>query len=133
VIVVDTNIIAYLYLRSHHGLAAAEFLARDANWVAPVLWRSEFRNVLAAYLRRREIQVAEARAIQSAAEDFMREGERQVDSDLVLGLVDCSDCSAYDCEYVALAKQLGVKLVTMDRKVLRTFPEVAVPLVGATA
>ncbi len=47
------------------------------------------------------------------------------------GLVaDRSDCSAYDCEYVALAKRLGVKLVTMDRKVLRAFPEVAVSLAG---
>ena len=46
----------------------------------------------------------EARAIQSAAEGFMREGEHHVDSGLVLGLVDSSDCSAYDCEYVALAK-----------------------------
>jgi predicted nucleic acid-binding protein len=58
----------------------------------------------------------------------MGDGEYEVDSHMVLDLVNRSDCSAYDCEYVALAKQLGLKLVTMDRKVLRAFPEVAVPL-----
>ena len=46
----------------------------------------------------------------------------------VLELVRGSDCSAYDCEFAALALQLGVKLVTMDSKLLGSFPEVAVPL-----
>jgi len=39
-----------------------------------------------------------------------------------------SDCSAYDCEYVALAQDLDVPLVTTDRQVLREFPKIAVSL-----
>ena len=70
----------------------------------------------------------EARSIQSEAEDLMSGAEFEVDSRGVLGLVRESDCSAYDCEYVALAMQLGIRLVTMDGKVLRAFPDVAVPL-----
>jgi predicted nucleic acid-binding protein len=46
----------------------------------------------------------------------------------VLTLTDSSTCSAYDCEFVALAKQLSVKLVTQDKKILREFPDVAVSL-----
>ena len=46
-----------------------------------------------------------------------------MDSRLVLELVRDSDCSAYDCEFVALAMTLGVKLVTMDAKILRAFPK----------
>lgn len=127
-IVVDSNIVAYLYVGREHASATEALLERDREWVAPILWRSEFRNVLAGCLRRREFAIEEARAAQSGAEDLMRGGEYEVDSHVVLDLVNRSDCSAYDCEYVALAKQLELKLVTMDRKVLKAFPEVAVPL-----
>jgi predicted nucleic acid-binding protein len=40
-------------------------------------------------------------------------------------LVNRSECSAYDCEFVALAKYLGVPLVTADNKLLREFPGIA--------
>jgi predicted nucleic acid-binding protein len=44
-----------------------------------------------------------------------------VDSQRVLELVRDSDCSAYDCEFVALALRLDTKLVTMDAKLLTAF------------
>jgi predicted nucleic acid-binding protein len=43
----------------------------------------------------------------------------------VMGLVKDSDCSAYDCEFVALVRRLGAPFVTMDGKLLRAFPKVA--------
>lgn len=46
----------------------------------------------------------------------------------VLELVRDSDCSAYDCEFVALAKTLGTKLVTLDSQILGAFPDSAVTL-----
>lgn len=51
-IVVDTNLIGYLYLESQYAPQAEQTLRKDADWVAPLLWRSEFRNVLALYLRK---------------------------------------------------------------------------------
>ncbi len=54
--------------------------------------------------------------------------EFDVSSESVLTLVERSDCSAYDCEFVTLAQHLGVKLITMDGKILRAFPETAVAL-----
>ena len=42
-----------------------------------------------------------------------------------------SDCSAYDCEYVALAIALDVTLVTMHSKLLKSFPKHAVALTSA--
>lgn len=61
----------------------------------------------------------------------MLEGfEFDVQSREVMELVRDSECSAYDCEFVALAERLGVKLVTMDKKVLKAFPKRAVSLVA---
>lgn len=47
-------------------------------------------------------------------------------SDLVLDLASASGCSAYDCEYVALARHLDVKLITTDKQILQSFPETAI-------
>lgn len=130
-IVVDTNILAYLYLPGEQTAKAERLLAREPDWVAPVLWRSEFRNVLAGYLRRKLLTPDQAWALQAEAESLMAGGEHDVDSAAVLRLVSESDCSAYDCEFAALAQRLGVKLVTADAKLLKAFPKHAVSLSAA--
>lgn len=127
-IVVDTNVLAYLYLPGEHTAAAEALLNMDADWAAPLLWRSEFRNILAGYLRRKSLTFQQLLDLQSEAEDLMRGAEYEVDSPSVLELVRDSDCSAYDCEFVALATKLGTKLVTMDSKLLKAFPRIAKPL-----
>lgn len=130
-IVVDTNVVAYLYLPGEYTPAAEALLERDSNWAAPILWRSEFRNILAGYLRRGSLSFEQAHGIQREAENLLAGAEYEVDSLGVLELVRESDCSAYDCEFVALARTLGTKLVTMDAKLLRAFPGIAVALTTA--
>lgn len=127
-IVVDTNVVAYLYLESEHTAAAEEVLRRDADWTAPPLWRSELRNVLATQVRAGRLEVADARAVQEAAEQLLAGGEHPVASADVLELAAASGCSAYDCEFVALARHLAVPLVTGDRQLLTAFPELTVTL-----
>ncbi|MCL2523318.1 MAG: type II toxin-antitoxin system VapC family toxin [Betaproteobacteria bacterium] len=130
-IVVDSNVLAYLYLPGEYTAAAEALLEDDPDWAAPILWRSEFRNILAGYLRRGQLTFEQAHALQSEAEDLLGGAEYEVDSRSVLELVRDSECSAYDCEFVALAKQLRTRLVTMDGKVLRSFPGIAVALTAA--
>ena len=130
-IVVDTNILAYLYLPGEFTEAAEALLESDPDWAAPVLWRSEFRNILAGYVRRGSLSFDQALAIQEEAESLLAGAEYEVDSRSVMMLVKDSDCSAYDCEFVVLARQLGISLVTMDGKLLRAFPEVAWALEAA--
>ena len=127
-IVVDSNVLAYLFLPGEYTAAAEALLRQDADWAAPVLWRSEFRNILAGYLRRGTLTFEQAHALQNEAEDLLHGAEYEVDSSSVLELVRNSECSAYDCEFVALAIKLGTRLVTMDGKVLRAFPDIAVAL-----
>ena len=130
-IVVDTNVLAYLYLPTNYTAHAEALLQRDPEWAAPILWRSEFRNILAGYLRRRTLSFEAAGAIQAEAEGLLAGNEHLVDSLRVLELVRDSDCSACDCEFVALAMRLGTKLITMDSKLLRAFPRHTVSLEAA--
>ncbi len=129
-IVVDTNVLAYLYLPGEFTARAEALLEADPEWAAPVLWRSEFRNILAGYLRRGSLTFEQATAMQREAEDLLQDSEFEVDSAEVLELVHGSDCSAYDCEFVAVANKLEVRLVTMDKKLLQAFPNRCVPLAG---
>lgn len=127
-IVVDSNVVAYLYLPGDYTEKAEALLEHDADWAAPLLWRSEFRNILAGFMRRKTLTFEAVRDMQLEAESLVSGAEHEVDSRLVLELVRDSDCSAYDCEFIALAMTLGVKLVTMDAKLLRAFPKYAVAL-----
>lgn len=127
-IVVDSNVLAYLYLPCEYTDAAEALLEQDPDWAAPILWRSEFRNILAGYLRRKTISFEQANSLQTEAESLLHGAEFEVDSQAVLELVRDSDCSAYDCEFVALAMKLDTKLVTMDKKLLQAFPKRAMAL-----
>ena len=127
-IVVDTNIIGYLYLSSERSGQAERALLKDSEWGAPVLWRSEFRNVLAQYIRKGLLSFEDAVRIMDEASRLMGGREYEVASRDVLQLVRESTCSAYDCEFVALARELGVSLVTVDKQILREFPTEAVSL-----
>jgi predicted nucleic acid-binding protein len=72
-------------------------------------------------------------ALQQQAEDLVIGHEEVVRSDAVLQLAAASGCSAYACEFVAAAQQLGVPLITADRALLRAFPDLAQPLPHGTS
>ncbi len=127
-IVVDTNIIGYLYLSSEHSEKVEKILLKDPEWAAPILWQSEFRNVLAQYIRKDILSFEDAVRIMDEATQLMAGLEYEVASMKVLQLVKESTCSAYDCEFVALAKELDVLLVTVDKQILREFPNVAISI-----
>jgi predicted nucleic acid-binding protein len=128
-IVADTNLIGYLYLQSKHSSLAEQALLKDQHWTAPLLWRSEFRNVLALYIRKHWLTLEASQQIMLEALNLMEGEEYEVDSRQILRLVGMSSCSAYDCEFVALAQELGASLVTVDKQILNDFPGVAVSLV----
>jgi predicted nucleic acid-binding protein len=128
-IVVDSNVIAYCYISTPKFTdAAIALLTSDPDWNAPLLWRSEFRNILLKYIRADLLSLAEATQLQLNAEELMKSSEFHVDSEQVLTLANQSGCTAYDCEFIAVAKTLGAKLVTADKQLLKAFPRIAVPL-----
>jgi predicted nucleic acid-binding protein len=128
VIVVDVNAIAYLWIPGELTALAERALARDPHWVSSILWRSEFRNILAGYLRRGDLDEAAAARCIAGAESQLAGQEYLMPSALVMQKVSASSCSAYDCEYVALADDLKTTLVTSDKQILAAFPSLAVSL-----
>jgi predicted nucleic acid-binding protein len=128
VIVVDTNVLAYLFIQGIHTPSAEALLVKEPQWVAPILWRNEFRNILAGYIRRGDVSFDGAYKILREAESLLAGNEYEPDSLQVLELVRDSECTAYDCEFVAVAMALNAKLVTMDKALLKAFPKVAVRL-----
>ncbi len=124
-IVADTNLIVYLYVKGQRTNQVEAVLQQDPAWAAPLLWRSEFRNTLMGLVKRKELGLDDVLEIVSEAEQWMMGREYTVVSNKVLQLAVQSGCSAYDCEFVSLARDLEVTLVTSDRQILRAFPRVA--------
>ena len=129
-IVVDTDVIGYFWIRMDVGRAslARDVREKDDDWVAPRIWQSEFRNVLRGYLAGDYMTLAEALDYAEMAEDDLRESTHSVPTQPVLELVEETGHSAYDCEYVALAQELDVPLGTGDTTVADRFPDTAVLL-----
>lgn len=132
-IVVDTNVIASLYLTSERSVEVEQALLKDPEWAAPALWHSELRNVLATHMRRGLLTLDDAGIVMSEAEALLQEREYDVESPDVLGLAKASGCSAYDCEFVSLALRLGVPLITSNKGVLSRFRGLAVSLADFAA
>jgi predicted nucleic acid-binding protein len=126
-IVADTNLLAYLLLPGERTEAAEAVWRRDPEWHAPLLWRSELRNVLAVKLRRQEMSLPEAVRVAGEARRLMEGREHLVDGGHVLRLAGASGLSAYDCEFVATAEALSAPLVSADRDLVAAFPGVASP------
>ncbi len=124
-IVVDSNVIAYCWINGDRSPLVHRLRRRDPQWHAPVLWRSEMRSILAGYWRDRSLTEAQSRQVMAAAEAGMAGREHHVSSGRVFEIVGSTRLSAYDCEFVALAIALGVRLVTEDRAILAAWPELA--------
>ena len=127
-IIADTNLIAYLLVDGPFTNEARAVYEKDPDWVAPSFWRSEFRNVLVLSLRRGIISFTDVLEVMEDADLLMGGKDRDSPSVRILRLAADSGCSAYDCEFVALALDLGVPLVTSDRALIAKFKLTAVSM-----
>ena len=101
---------------------------KDNEWAAPIIWRFELRNVLALYMRKNLIRLEHAQRIMNGALELLRGREYEASSLEVLRLASQSGCSAYDCEFIAVANDLNISLLTLDKQLLQKFPGVAISL-----
>ena len=126
-IVADCNVLAHLVIPGDRTPLAKRVFELDGDWSAPALWRSEFLNVLATYVRVGTFGLMVAEQFIGAAEEIVSVLPT-LNAAEVLSRSARSGCSSYDCEYVTAAEVQQVPLVAEDRKVLAAFPAVALSM-----
>jgi len=127
-IVVDTNTVAYYLIQGERTAEAREVWRKDPDWIVPRLWRHEFLNILALYAQQDGLSVEQCREVWIRSQELL--GNREHEPDM-LGAFDIAvehTISAYDAEFITLAKQHGVRCVTSDTALLRKFPEIALSM-----
>ena len=126
-IVVDVNILAYLLIGGDRTQVCREVFRKDPVWNAPYIWRSEFRNVLAKYIRHANMPLEGAKLRMKEATGLLGGREYFLPSGSILEIVNGQPVSAYNAEYAFLASKLGTRLVTTDKPLLEMFPSIAIP------
>jgi|SRR6266513_553638 len=118
-VLVDTNVVAYLLIEGKQTAAAQQLRRRDSDWRSEAFLLVEFTNVLAS-------SIATKRMTLSLAEELLARASALFDGKLgrishasVLTTAARYRVSAYDARFLALADQLASRLVTEDAK-LRT-------------
>lgn len=127
-IAVDTQIIVYHFLPGEKSELTENLLRKDSNWITSPLWKYEFRNVLAGFLRKRLLSSIDAIRISEEAELFFNNREVHTSPAKIVELIEKYPCTGYDLEFLAVAQEMGTKLVTNDKEIIRYIPEVAVSL-----
>ena len=127
-IVVDTNVVAYFFIEGEKTSAARDLWKQDPEWVLPPLWRHEFLNVLTTFCRAGGLDPEDAQSIWLQADDILAPCEQTVSLPDALSLAIESGISAYDAQFVYLARSMNTRLVTEDRQLLRLFADMTAPL-----
>ena len=125
-IVVDTNVMVRLVIGGDEGEDATLLLRQDPEWAAPAILLSELQNVLIGYVRRSDITADQAKVMYDDATAVLDYRIVSVPSPQVIYVALECDLTAYDAEFVALARILNVPLATLDSAILRGAPDVAV-------
>jgi predicted nucleic acid-binding protein len=127
-IVADTNLVVQLTLRLAQTEQARNVYQRDSDWVLPELWRHEYLNVLANYLRFDHTPMETLLAAWQQATSLFKNSVKPVDMLQALRLAGDLNISAYDAQYLALAQTFDIKLVTEDRKLRKAAPDMTLSM-----
>ena len=127
-IVVDTNVMVRFVMVEEAAVDVVRLRERDREWAAPSILVSELRNALLGYVRRGDLTSEQAKAMHDEAAIALGGRVYEAPGDAVLDTALECGLTAYDAEFVALARALRVGLVTMDAAILRGAPDVAAPL-----
>lgn len=114
-VVVDTNILAYLLIAGDHTKEAQALYARDSEWMSEAFLLIEFSNILATYQRTGALSNTQAEELLNEAETRMP-GLVNLPYLAALRASHRFTVSAYDARFLATAESLGTKLVTEDNK-----------------
>lgn len=131
-VVVDTNVLAYLLIDGDRTVQAQALYARDPDWRSESFLLVEFSNMLATYVRGGRLDPDGASGLLAIAERTLT-GTINLPHLRALALAMEFGVSAYDARFLAAARGLGAKLVTEDAKLRRAAPALTQTLADAAA
>ena len=131
-VVVDTNVLAYLLVEGDRTTEAQALFARDSDWRSEAFLLVEFSNVLATYRRMGALSGRQTESLLAEAARRMRE-LLNVPNLQALRCAERFAVSAYDARFLAVADTLGAKLVTEDTKLRAAAPDLTRSLAQALA
>lgn len=131
-VVVDTNILAYLLIVGDRTKEAQALFARDDHWKSEAFVLVEFSNILATYQRLGELDSNQTERLLGEAQTCLR---HLVDLPHVAALRTAQQfrVSAYDARFLAAAEKLNTRLVTEDAKLRAAAPALTRSLAEALA
>ena len=124
-IVVDTNILIHALVDSPRTPVVRRLWLEDPAWRLPGLWRWEFTNVLWLKVKTGGMQKVEALKLMSLAASRYDPLERPLYMEDALRTALDFSISGYDGAFVGLARLLGTKLVTEDKKLRKAVGSLA--------
>jgi predicted nucleic acid-binding protein len=131
--IVDTNVVAYLLIHGDHTADAQKLHGRDPDWRSEAFLLVEFTNVLASSIAMKRMTVALAQNFLAKAIGLFDGKLARVDHSVVLAIAARHRVSAYDARFLALADQLGRRLVTEDTRLRAAAPALTQSLAEALA
>ena len=131
-LLVGTNILVYLMIEGDRTPAAQQLYERDSDWRSEGFIMVECSNVLATYVRAKALTAEQATKLLENALNLVPvltnvTHAQALDTATQFGI------SAYDARFIALARQMRVKLVTEDTRLQAAAPAWTVSLAGAVA
>jgi predicted nucleic acid-binding protein len=126
-IVVDSSVISFLFLEGELTESVKELHRIDSEWITPPILNHEMLNILAV--------VGTADQAVAPMEEIWRDirallGPRQQVPDPLrsLHLAIELEISGYEAQYVALAQQLNMPLVTEEQRLLEQLPDLCLSI-----
>ena len=132
-LIVDTNVLAYLLIEGDHTATARLLHRRDDDWRSEAFIMIEFTNVLTASIAARRMNLVLAQRFLADATSLLHGKLGLIPHDSVLSLAVQYRVTAYDARFLALAQQLDCRLVTEDAKLRAAAPKLTQSLAEALA
>lgn len=121
-IVVDTNVLAYLLIDGIHSAEARELYRRDPDWRSEAFSLIEFCNVLLRYIEARKMKIGAAGGFLASAETLLDGKLARISHQQCLEIGARYHVTAYDARFLAVAQLLHRPLVTEDQRLRRAAP-----------
>jgi predicted nucleic acid-binding protein len=130
-LLVDTNVVAYLLIEGDQTAAARALHSRDPDWRSEAFLLVEFTNILASSIAAKRMTLSLARDLIENASALLDGKLARSHHDAVLAMAVRHRISAYDARFLALADQLGSPLVTEDTRLRAAAPKLTQSLTEA--